>query len=80
MTYCATIPYLLAQKNSNTTWTIITGSAGEDAHGGITGVGQGALFSFANVASQENEETNVRFNEVRLSAAPVQISHRAPSL
>ena len=63
VSYCATMPYLLAQKRANSTWTLITGSAGEGAHDGITGIGQGALFSFANIASQENEETNVRFNE-----------------
>lgn len=33
---------------------------------GVTATSQGALFSLANVASRENADTSVRFNEVYL--------------
>ena len=67
MAYRATVPYLLKQNNPNSTWTLITGGAGEYGVGGITAVSQGALFALATVAVRENAKTNIRFNEVMLS-------------
>jgi hypothetical protein len=57
----------LQQANPRSTWTLVTGGAGEAGLGGVTAVSQGALFSLANVACRENADTNVRFNEVFLS-------------
>lgn len=84
--YRATVPYLLEQGQKDSTWTLMTGAAGEagvsiisyssdtDAInkmmlqvGGVTAIGQGALFSLANVACRELANTNIRFNEVFLS-------------
>lgn len=64
--YRATIPYLIEQGNPNSTWTLVTGGAGDLGFAGVTAVGQGALFSLANVACLENATTNIRFNEVYL--------------
>jgi len=66
LAYRATIPYLIEQGNPNSTWTLITGGAGELGFAGVTAVSQGALFSLANVACLENAKTNIRFNEVYL--------------
>ena len=64
--YRATIPYLIEQSNPDSTWTLVTGGAGEFGVAGVTAISQGALFSLANVASLENAKTNIRFNEVYL--------------
>ena len=45
----------------------MTGGAGDIGIAGVSAVGQGALFSLANVACLENMKTNVRFNELYLS-------------
>ncbi|CVL04741.1 uncharacterized protein FMAN_12839 [Fusarium mangiferae] len=65
--YRATIPYLLKQADPDSTWTIVTGAAGELGAAGATAVAQGALFTLANVGCRELADTNVRFNEVHLS-------------
>lgn len=65
--YRATIPYLLEQKDPNSTWTMVTGAAPDFGAGGITGITQGGLFSMMKIASKENEKTNVRVNEIYLN-------------
>ncbi|KAL0934919.1 uncharacterized protein CTRU02_209510 [Colletotrichum truncatum] len=65
--YRATVPYLLKQADPSSTWTIMTGAAGELGTAGVTAVAQGALFTLANVGCRELAETNIRFNEVHLS-------------
>lgn len=60
------MPYLVEQGNPNSTLTIITGSLGDLAIGGVTSISQAALMSLANVAAFETAKTNVRFNEVCL--------------
>ena len=65
--YRATVPYLLEQNNPKSTWTLITGGAGEMGTGGVTAISQGGLFSMANAACRENAKTNLRFNEVYLN-------------
>lgn len=65
--YRATIPYLIAQGNPSSTWTLITGGAGEYGSMGATAMAQGALFSLANVAIRENTRTNIRANEIYLN-------------
>ena len=57
---------MIEQGNLDTTWTLITGGAGEYGIGGVTSISQGALYSMANVACRENATTNIRFNEVYL--------------
>ena len=57
---------MLEQAKPEATWTLITGGAGEVGLAGVTGISQGALFSMANAACWENENTNIRFNEVYL--------------
>ncbi|EHK25870.1 uncharacterized protein TRIVIDRAFT_219629 [Trichoderma virens Gv29-8] len=64
--YRDTIGYLLEQNNPNSTWTICTGSQGDDAMFALPAIGQGPLFSMATAAARENEKTNVRMNEVYL--------------
>lgn len=44
----------------------MTGGAGDLGVAGVTAIGQGALFSLANVACLENMKTNIRFNELYL--------------
>ncbi|KAH9225131.1 hypothetical protein K456DRAFT_1852879 [Colletotrichum gloeosporioides 23] len=65
--YRATVPYLLEQSDSKSTWTLVTGAAGESGWAGVTAISQGALFSMANVACRELADTQIRFNEVYLS-------------
>ncbi|KAI6908162.1 hypothetical protein KC318_g5888 [Hortaea werneckii] len=65
--YKATIPHLLSQGHNDSTWTMITGGAGDHGTGGVTALTQGALYSMANVASRELARTNIRFNEVYLN-------------
>ncbi|KAI7545274.1 hypothetical protein KC331_g6313 [Hortaea werneckii] len=65
--YKATIPHLLSQGHNDSTWTMITGGAGDHGAGGVTALTQGALYSMANVASRELARTNIRFNEVYLN-------------
>jgi hypothetical protein len=48
--------------------TGVTGGAGTSGYAGITSIGQGALFSMANVACRElSGKSNIRFNEVYLN-------------
>ena len=55
-------------RTKKTKLTIVSlGGAGESGWAGVTAVGQGALFSMANVACRENKSTNIRFNEVYLN-------------
>ncbi|KAH6867504.1 hypothetical protein B0T10DRAFT_572251 [Thelonectria olida] len=65
--YRATIPYLLEQQYAKSTWTLMTGAAGNSGWAGVTAISQGALFSLATVACRELADTNVRFNEVWLA-------------
>ncbi|KAK3385720.1 hypothetical protein B0H63DRAFT_187073 [Podospora didyma] len=65
--YRDTIPYLLSQSPTPTTWTICTGSQGDTALFPVPAMAQGALFSMCTAASRETAETNVRFNEVYLA-------------
>ncbi|KAL2678711.1 hypothetical protein Neosp_009462 [[Neocosmospora] mangrovei] len=65
--YRATIPYLLEQKYEKSTWTLMTGAAGDSGWAGVTAISQGALFSLANVACRELAESSIRFNEVWLA-------------
>ncbi|KAI8302146.1 hypothetical protein K4K61_008203 [Colletotrichum sp. SAR11_59] len=65
--YRATVPYLLDQGFPGTTWTMCTGAQGEWGLRVAPAVTQGALFSFAIAAARENEDTNIRFNEVYLA-------------
>jgi len=64
--YRATVPYLIEKGNPNSTWTLVTGAAGELGVAGVTAISQGALFTMANVGCFENANTNIRFNEVYL--------------
>ncbi|KAM0249689.1 hypothetical protein ACHAQJ_008950 [Trichoderma viride] len=64
--YRDTIEYLLEQNYLNSTWTICTGSQGDEAMFALPAMGQGPLFSMATAAARENEETNVRVNELYL--------------
>ncbi|KAI9709265.1 MAG: hypothetical protein M1820_003385 [Bogoriella megaspora] len=65
--YRATIPYLLEQNDSRSTWTLCTGAAGDLGMRAAPALTQGALYSMATVACRDNEQTNVRFNEVYLA-------------
>ncbi|GAM40894.1 hypothetical protein TCE0_041f13600 [Talaromyces pinophilus] len=65
--YRATIPYLLAQKDPRSTWTLCTGSQGDLGARAPPAMTQGALYSMANVACRDNYKTNVRFNEIYLA-------------
>jgi hypothetical protein len=65
--YRATIPYLLEQKNPNSSWTLCTGSQGEVGERAEPAMTQGALFSMAVAACRELHGTNIRFNEVLLA-------------
>ncbi|EEU43588.1 uncharacterized protein NECHADRAFT_82525 [Fusarium vanettenii 77-13-4] len=65
--YRATTPYLLKQKYRKSTWTLMTGAAGDSGWAGVTAISQGALFSLANIACRELAETNIRSNEVWLA-------------
>ncbi|KAH7268148.1 hypothetical protein MRS44_011567 [Fusarium solani] len=65
--YRATVSYLLEKNYAKSTWTLMTGTAGDSGWAGITAISQGALFSLANVACRELADTNVRFNEVWLA-------------
>ncbi|KEF52255.1 uncharacterized protein A1O9_11495 [Exophiala aquamarina CBS 119918] len=64
--YRATIPFLVEQGDANATWTLVTGGAGNQGIGGVTGISQGALYSLAAVACRELQKTNIRFNEAYL--------------
>lgn len=64
--YRATIPYLVERADPKATWTLVTGGAGKQGIGGVTGISQGALYSLSAVACRELEKTNVRFNEAYL--------------
>ncbi|RDW58332.1 hypothetical protein BP5796_12262 [Coleophoma crateriformis] len=65
--YRATMPYLLEQNNPNSTWTLCTGGMGDLGTRAAPALTQGVLYSMANVACRDNENTNVRFNEVYLA-------------
>lgn len=65
--YRATIDYLLEQKNTDTSWTLCTGSQGTEGRFASPAITQGALFSLAAAAVFENSKTSVRFNEVYLA-------------
>lgn len=65
--YRATIPYLLQKNHPKSSWTLMTGAAGDFGSGGVTAISQGALFSMAAVACRELKGSNVRFNEVYLN-------------
>ena len=58
------MPYLLEQNNPQSTWTLYTGSQGDLGFRAAPAISQGPGYSMANVACRDNEETNVRFNEV----------------
>ncbi|KAG9522491.1 putative short-chain dehydrogenases/reductase, partial [Aureobasidium melanogenum] len=65
--YKATIPYLLEQGHKDSTWTLCTGGMGDAGLRAGAALTQGALYSLANVACRDLENTNVRFNEVYLN-------------
>lgn len=65
--YRETVPYLIEQGNPNSSWTLITGGAGDLGIGGATAIGQAGLFALAAVGARENANNNVRFNELYLS-------------
>ncbi|EMC99264.1 hypothetical protein BAUCODRAFT_64800 [Baudoinia panamericana UAMH 10762] len=65
--YRATIPYLLSQKGTDTTFTMCTGSQGDAGQRPPPAMTQGALFSMANCAALANRDNNVRFNECYLT-------------
>ncbi|ETS84445.1 hypothetical protein PFICI_02470 [Pestalotiopsis fici W106-1] len=67
LAYRATVPYLIAQGNPKSTWTICTGAQGDWGLYQMPAIAQGALFSMSAVAAQEQKETNVRFNELYLA-------------
>ena len=58
--------YLIQQNNPSSTLTLSTDGYGDLGLEGVISVSQEANFSFANVACDENEKTNVRLNEVYL--------------
>ncbi|KAK8050656.1 hypothetical protein PG994_012386 [Apiospora phragmitis] len=64
--YRDTIGYLLEQGKP-ATYTICTGAMGDLGWWPLPAMTQGPLFSMATAASRENEETNVRFNEIYLA-------------
>ena len=64
--YRATIPYLLEQNHTDSTWTLCTGGMGDFAMRAAPALSQGALYSLANVACRALKDTNVRFNEIYL--------------
>lgn len=61
------MPYLLAQNDPRSTWTLCTGSQGDLGARAPPAMTQGALYSMANVACRDNYKTNVRFNEIYLA-------------
>lgn len=61
------MPYLLEQKNPKSTWTLCTGAQGDFGQRASPAMTQGALYSMATAACRDNENTNVRFNEVYLA-------------
>ncbi|OJJ51441.1 hypothetical protein ASPZODRAFT_138535 [Penicilliopsis zonata CBS 506.65] len=63
----ATIAYLLEQNHSTSTWTLCTGVMGDFGMRAAPAFTQGALYSLANVACRDSEETNVRFNEIYIA-------------
>lgn len=65
--YKATIPYLLEQGYKDSTWTLCTGGMGDVGLRAGAALTQGALYSLANVACRDLENTNIRFNEVYLN-------------
>ncbi|WYZ36278.1 hypothetical protein EsH8_XII_000028 [Colletotrichum jinshuiense] len=65
--YCATVPYLLEQKDTPCTWTTCTGSQGDKGDRALPAISQGAAFSMAYSAIKELADTNVRFNEIYLA-------------
>lgn len=60
------MPYLLKQNNPRSTWALCTGSQGDRGIYAAPVLTQGPLFSMANVACRDNEQSHVRFNEVYL--------------
>ncbi|KAF2159500.1 hypothetical protein M409DRAFT_29973 [Zasmidium cellare ATCC 36951] len=64
--YRDTIGFLRDQNHPQSTWTICTGMQGELAIFPLPAMTQGALFPMCIAGMRENEETNVRFNEVFL--------------
>lgn len=64
--YRETIGYLQEQNHPDSTWTICTGSQGDLALYALPAMTQGPLFSMATAVARENENTNVRANEVYL--------------
>jgi hypothetical protein len=71
------MPYLLEKAQPGSTWTIITGAAGDRGYGGVTAIGQGALYGLINVAIRESGSTgasepsahSVRVNEIYLAGS-----------
>ncbi|KAA8645444.1 hypothetical protein EYZ11_010418 [Aspergillus tanneri] len=64
--YQATIPYLLEQNDTTSTWTLCTGASRDNGSRVAASITQGTLFSLANVACLDNADTNIRFNEIYL--------------
>ncbi|KAK5653753.1 hypothetical protein OQA88_7909 [Cercophora sp. LCS_1] len=65
--YRDSIEYLIEQNHPSSTWTLCTGAQGDMGIRALPAMTQGALFSMATAACRENENTNVRFNEVYLA-------------
>ena len=63
--YRETVPYLLEQDHWNSTWTLCTGAPSPSPAPSTT-QGGGAIYSMATAACRDNENTNVRFNELFL--------------
>jgi hypothetical protein len=61
----ATVPYLLEKKTSST-WTLCVGADGDYATRAGPAMTQGAMYAFANRATRDCADTNIRFNEVYL--------------
>lgn len=58
---------MLEQNNPASSWTLCTGSQGEEGLRAGPAMSQGPLYSMAVAACRELHGTNVRFNEVFLT-------------
>ena len=60
------MPYLIEQRNPESTWTLVTGAA-DKGFGGVTAMTQGAIISMIKAINNEDARHGIRINEVYLS-------------
>ncbi|KAG9285229.1 hypothetical protein G9A89_002125 [Geosiphon pyriformis] len=59
------VPFVL--NKPNTSYTLVTGSAGLSEKTGVTGITQNCLYGLSKVVIHETSEKPIRFNELRIS-------------